>query len=147
ELFGEQPADDATDVLAEIRADYAHLSIDTSLQFAGEERIFITLLRTATLPSHAVADESHCATCFVARGIETHLAKQHQCVHCGVPSAVPRCAAPLPIGFLEGEQLCAEALSGNSRAFGCDLLRRRIGQVLHHLPADRRVRIQQPLYD
>jgi hypothetical protein len=47
---------------------------------------------------------------------------------------------------LEGEQLRADALGGDSRTLGRDLLRRRIGQVPHHLPADRRVRIKQPPY-
>ena len=41
----------------------------------------------------------------------------------------------------------ADALGGDPRALGRDLLRGRIGQVSHHLPADRRVRIKQPLYD
>src|SRR5882757_10256861 len=147
QLLGEQPVDDAPDVLVEVRADRGHLSIDTGLHLTGEERIVITLLWAATLPSHAVADASHRATCLVARGIETHIAQEHHDVHRGIPLTVPCCAAPPPIGPLEGEQLRADALGGDPRALGHDLLRGRIGQVPHHLPVDRRIRIKQPLYD
>src|SRR5207244_8212037 len=124
-----------------------HLSIDTGLHLTGEERIVITLLRAATLPSHAVTDVYNRATRLVARGIETHIAQQHQDVHRGVPPTGPRCAAPPPIGPLEGEQLRTDALGGDPRALSRDLLRGRTGQVPHHLPSDRRVRIKQPLYD
>ena len=135
-----------SNVLAEVRADCGHLTIDTGLHFTGEEGIVITLPRTATLPSHAVTDACHRAACFVARGIEANFAQQHQDVHCRVPSTVPRCAAPSPVGSLEGEQLRADALGGDSSLLGRDLLRRCIGQIPHHLPADRRVRIKQPFY-
>ena len=127
-------------------ADCGHLTINTGLHFTGEEGIVITLPRTATLPSHAVTDACHRAACFVARGIEANFAQQHQDVHCRVPSTVPRCAAPSPVGSLEGEQLRADALGGDSSLLGRDLLRRCIGQIPHHLPADRRVRIKQPFY-
>jgi hypothetical protein len=50
QLLGEQPVDDAPDVLAEIRADRAYLPIDTGLHLTGKEEIAITLLRAATLP-------------------------------------------------------------------------------------------------
>ena len=60
---------------------------------------------------------------------------------------VPRRASPRPVGPLQGEQPCAHALGGDPRALGRDLLRGRTDQVSHHLPADRRVRIKQPLYD
>jgi hypothetical protein len=107
----------------------------------------MTDLRAATLPSHAVTDESHRATCLVARGIEAQVPQQHQDVHRGVPSTIPRRAAPLPVGPLEGEQPGARALGGDPRALRRDLLRRRTGQIPHHLPADRRVGIKQPPYD
>ena len=133
------------DVLAEVRADRAHLSIDTGLQLTGEEGIVITLLRAATLPGHAVTDEAHRATCLVAGRIETQVPQQHQDVHGGVPPTVPRRAAPPPVGPLEGEQPRAHALGGDPGALGRDLIRGRTDQVSHHLPADRRVRIKQPL--
>ena len=88
----------------------------------------------------------HRAACLVAGGIEPHFAQQHQDVHCGIPPSVPRFATPPAVARLEGEQLRADALGGDSRALGRDLLRGRIRQVPHHLPADRRVGIKQPLY-
>ena len=135
------------DVLAEVGADRRDLPVDAGLDLAFEEGIAVTFLRAASLPRHAVADEAHRAARLVARGIETHVPQQHQDVHRGVPPAVPRRAAPPPVGPLEGEQPRARALGGDPRALGRDLVRGRIGQVAHHLPADRRVRIKQPAYD
>jgi hypothetical protein len=99
------------------------------------------------VPGHAVADEAHRAACLVARGIETEVPQQHQDMHGEVPPPVPRCTAPRPVGVLEGEQPRARALGGNPCALRRDLLRGRIGQVPHHLPADRQVRVEQPPYD
>ena len=135
------------DVLAEVGADRRHLPVDAGLHLAGEEGIAVAFRRAAPLPRHAVTDEAHRAPCLVARGIETHLPQQHQDVHGGVPPAVPRRAAPPPVGPLEGEQPRTRALGGDPRALGRDLVRGRIGQVPHHLPADRRVRIEQPVDD
>ena len=135
------------DVLAEVGADRPDLPVDAGLHLAGEEGVAVTLRRAATLPGHAVADEAHRAARLVARGIETHVPQQHQDVHGGVPPAVPRRAAPPPVGPLEGEQPRARALGGDPRALGRDLVRGRTDQVPHHLPADRRVRIKQPPYD
>ena len=43
--------------------------------------------------------------------------------------------------------LRASALGSDPRALGRDFFGRRADQVPHHLPADRRVGIKQPLYD
>ena len=103
--------------------------------------------RPAPLPRHAVADEAHRAPCLGARGIETHFPQQRQDVHRGVPPAVPGRATPPAIGRLEGEQPRASAFGGDPRALGRDVLGGRINQVPHHLPADRRVRVEQPVDD
>src|SRR5262249_4401629 len=121
--------------------------VDAGFQLTGEEGIVVTFLRAATLPGHAVTNEAHRAARLVARGIETHVTQQQQDVHGGVPPTVPRRAAPPPIGPLQGEQPCARTSSGDSCTLSRDLVRRRTDQVPHHLPADRRVRIKQPLYD
>ena len=113
----------------------------------AEEGIAVALLRAASLPRHAVADEAHRAPCLGARGIETHFPQQRQDVHRGVPPAVPGRATPPAVGRLEGEQPRASALGGDPRALGRDLLGGRISQVPHHLPADRRVRVEQPVDD
>jgi hypothetical protein len=135
------------DVLAEVGADRPHLPVDAGLHLTGEEGVVVTLLRAAALPGHAVADEAYRAACLVAGGIETEVPQQHQDVHGRVPPAVPRRAAPPAVASLEGEQPRAPALGGDPRALGRDLLGGRAGQVSHRLPADRRVRIKQPLYD
>ena len=143
-LLGQQPVDDAPDVLAEVGADRPDLPVDAGLDLADEERVVVRFLRTASLPRHAGTDEAHRTPCLVAGGIETHLPQERQDVHRGVPPAVPRRAAPPPIGRLEGEQPRARALGRDPCTLGRNLLRGRIGQVAHHLPADRRVRIEQP---
>src|SRR5262249_58561797 len=58
-----------------------------------------------------------------------------------------RRGAPIPLAILalDSEQPCAPALAGDAGTFGRDVLRRRISKVTHHLPADRRVGVQQPL--
>src|SRR5207249_8207981 len=144
QLLAEQPVDDAPDVLAEVGAARRHLAVDARLDLAREEGIAVAFLRAASLPRHAVADEARRAPCLGARGIETHFAQQRQDVHRGVPPAVPGRATPPAVGRLQGEQPRASALGGDPRALGRDLLRGRIGQVPHHLPADRRVLVEQP---
>src|SRR5207302_8525570 len=54
---------------------------------------------------------------------------------------------PLAILALEGEQPCAPALAGEPGALCRDVFRGRVGKVTHHLPADRRVGVKQPLDD
>ena len=48
---------------------------------------------------------------------------------------------------LLGEQLRTRTLGRDSCTLGPDLVRGPIDQVAHHLPADRRVRIKQPVHD
>ena len=54
---------------------------------------------------------------------------------------------PLAIQPLEREQPCAPTLARDAGTLGCNLLSGRINQVTHHLPADRWIRVQQPLDD
>jgi hypothetical protein len=141
------PVDDAPDVLAEVGADRPDLPVDARLNLAGEEGVIVRFLRTASLPRHAVANEAHCSPRLAAGGIETHLPQERQDVHRGVPPAVPRRAAPPPVGRLESEQPRSCAFGRDPCTLGRNLASGRIGQVAHHLPGDRRVRIKQPLYD
>src|SRR5207244_2004134 len=62
-LFAEQSVDQTADVLVEVRAGGRHLSVDARLYLACEEAIAVTLGRAATLPCHAVADQTHGAAC------------------------------------------------------------------------------------
>ena len=68
-------------------------------------------------------------------------------MHRRVPPAVPRRATPPAVGRLEGEQLRAGALGRDPCTLGRDLTHGRMRQVAHHLPADRRVRIEQPAHE
>src|SRR3989442_3498989 len=52
QLLGEQPVDDAPDVLAEVGAARRHLPVDARLHLAREEGIAVRFLRTASLPRH-----------------------------------------------------------------------------------------------
>src|SRR4029077_17564145 len=112
-----------------------------------EKSIAIALRRAATLPGYAVTHPPYRATCLLARRIETQVTQQHENVHGGVPSTVPRRAAPPAVGFLQREQPGARAHGGDTRALGRHLLRGRTGQVPHHLPADRRVTLEKPPND
>ncbi len=52
-----------------------------------------------------------------------------------------------PSSGLEREQPRAGSLGADPRTLGGNLLGGRIGQVPHHLPADGRIRIKQPVDD
>jgi hypothetical protein len=143
QLLAEQALDDALHILAEVSAARRDLSVDAGLDLAGEEGVAVIVRRT--LPGHAVTGETHRAARLVARGIETHVPQQRQDVHGRVPAAVPRRAAPVTVQSLLRKQLAAPALRRDLGALGGDLVRRRTDQVSHHLPADRRVGIEEPL--
>ncbi len=68
-------------------------------------------------------------------------------MHGGVPSAVPRCAAPAAIEPLETEQSRAEALGGDPRAFRGNLVPRSARQIAHDLPAKGWIGIEKPIGD
>jgi hypothetical protein len=106
----------------------------------------MAFLRAISLPRHPVVYEAHRPACLVARRIQTEVPQQREDVHRGVPPAVPCRATPPTIVRLEYKQPRA-ALGADPRALGRYFLRGRIGQVPHHLPAHRRVRIKQPVDD
>src|SRR5260370_8127029 len=54
---------------------------------------------------------------------------------------------PMAILPLQGEQPCAPALRGDSGTLRCNIVLRCFCQVAHDLPADRRIRVQQPARD
>src|SRR2546430_2131311 len=51
---------------------------------------------------------------------------------------------PMAVLRLKGEQPCAPAFVRDARTLGRDLFLRCIGEVAKHLPADRRIGVQQP---
>ena len=61
------------------------------------------------------------------------------------PLRLRRASVPQPILPPESQQPRAPAFGGNAGTLRGDLVGRRIGQVAHRLPANRRVRIEQPV--
>src|SRR4030095_6695556 len=59
----------------------------------------------------------------------------------------PHAALRIPRGRVRGERPRARAVGHDPDTLGRDLLVGSVSQVSHRLPADRRVRIKQPLYD
>ena len=109
---------------------------------AGEERT-----PAPALPPHAVTHAAHGEPCLLRRGVEPEEAEQQQRVRRRDPLRRVRAAAPLPVLALEREQPSAPTLRGDAGALGCDDVRRLVGEVAHHLPPDRGIRVEQPLRD
>ena len=82
----------------------------------------------------------------VARRVQTHVSQQEQGPK-GDPLGIGFRATPVAIRPLESKQLRAPSLHGHLRALGGDDIVGRIGQVAQHLPADRRIGVQQPVDD
>src|SRR5690606_29590917 len=142
---GEQALNDALHILPEISACRRDLTIDAGFHLANKEGVALVCL--PALPRHAVSDECQRTLCLLALRIETHIAQQRQDVHGGVPPAIPCHATPRPVLTLHGEESRSPALGGDLRPLCRHFRRWRIDQVSHHLPADRRVRIKQPVYN
>jgi len=68
-------------------------------------------------------------------------------VHRRVPSAIPGPATPAAVGSLKGEQPRPHSLRGNPGAFGGEQFAGLPLQVAHHLPTNRRIRVQKPVHD
>jgi hypothetical protein len=144
QLLAEQSVYEIADVLPEVRPGRSHLPVDARFYLAGEKAIAFALTRTRTLPRHVIADAAECQSRLGARGIETEESKQPQDVHRGVPTVVPSGTTPPAVGCLQREQMRGPALDSSLSALGSDFVRRRIGQVPHHLPANRGIGIEQP---
>ncbi|HSL43901.1 MAG TPA: hypothetical protein VK897_10760 [Anaerolineales bacterium] len=128
-------------VLAEVRADRHDPSVDARLHLALEERLIVP-----PMPGHVVTDQPDSAMSLRAGRVKSQVPQPHERKKTG-PLRIGRVPAPVTIGFLAGEQPGAPALSRNLRPLDRHRLIGRIGQVSHDLPADRRVRIKQPVCD
>ena len=93
-----------------------------------------------------VVDQRDGAKCLGAGRVEPHVPQPQERKETG-PLRIIRVAAPAAISLLAGEQARPPALRCDPGALDRHLLVGRVGQVSHRLPADRRVRIKQPLYD
>src|SRR5579859_1843099 len=161
-LLTEEPIDDAVDVLAEIRSQCDDFAVDARLDLAGKEGLAIVL------PRNVLADPADGLPRFQSFGIESESPQQHQAPRRGGPfrkeRALPlgwqgfppldrlsrgqsrgRALVPLAVMPLERQQTCAPALARDSGTLGRDVLLGRVGEVAHDLPADRRIRVQQPI--
>jgi hypothetical protein len=83
----------------------------------------------------------------LAVGIEPEASQQLQDVERVRPVLRPGLAAPPAVWRLEREQPGASALGRDPRPLGGDDVRRLVGQVAHHLPADRGLGVEEPIDD
>ena len=130
-------------VLAEVRADRHDASVDAWLDLAFEHRSAVPR-RPWVVPRRLVADKADRVASLLARRVEAHVA-QHQQGEQGDPLGIRLANVPQPILPPERQQPRAPALGRDAGTLGGDLVGRRIGQVAQRLPADRRVRIEQPV--
>src|SRR5262249_32383978 len=139
----EQPVDEPMTALAEVGAEPYDASVDAGLDLALEERRVAELRTKRDL----VSNEANGFPRRPARRIEPEIAEQHQCGHAGPPVRRIDSVAPVAVRALAGEELGAPTLRRHARTFrGHDFLGF-MGEVLHDLPADRRIRIEQPFDD
>jgi hypothetical protein len=96
-------------------------------------------------PDDVVSDPSYGCPSLRGRGIETEMSQEQQRVGGARPVLRILLSAPLSLVILETEQARSPSLLGNTGSFRRDRFRRRVGQVPHHLPAHRRIGIEQPV--
>jgi hypothetical protein len=108
------------------------------------------------LPATAFSYQRNGAAHAVVAGVDPEVAEQLKRRQGGGPrlalvAATPTlggeagAAGPLAVVTLQVQQAGTPALGADQRPFGRDLGRRGIGQVAQHLPADRRVGVEQPV--
>jgi hypothetical protein len=157
-LLAEQPLHDRRDVHAEVGAERDRPAVDARLHLPGEERLGVVL------PLDVVPHQGDGAAGRRAGRVEAERAQQRQAPGGGGPRGeqgaalrgaerLPpllclfgierrRAARPLAVRPLQREQPCAPALVLHPGSFGGYFAGRRVGQVAHHLPADRRVAVK-----
>jgi hypothetical protein len=132
----------------EIRADAQNSAIDARLGFAMKVRPVVQPLKHQPLV-HAV---DHCAS-LLAGGIETEIhqdgktvkSNQQVSVMLGQIASPPaRTSAPVAGRRLAGEQSGSPAFGCNPRPLGRNRVAGFPGEIPHDLPADGRVRIEEP---
>ena len=151
ELFSQQPRDDWIDLLAEVHAQRDRTAVDARLHLAGEERL------SSMLPPAPVANARDCmADASVVRidaeCVQQFQGRQRRCPRLPLahrsPVEVPReagAARPLAVFPLQRQQSGPPTLAGHPRALRFDDLGGRMDEITQHLPADGRVRVEQPV--
>jgi hypothetical protein len=74
-------------------------------------------------------------------GVETEVHQDNERIE---GDKVPLRPTPVTGRRLDGQKLRSPTLGCNARPLGSNLIGGRIGEVLHDLPADRRIRIEEP---
>jgi hypothetical protein len=152
ERVGHQAFDDAVDGLAEVGADRQREPVNARLGLALE------VGRVVRVPPDVLAREGDGAACLGAVGVQTEVAQEHERVVRRRPCVEERLrlidpswpvgpAVPSAVDALQREQLCAPALDRDACALGGNLGGSGVGEVAHHLPADRGIGVQQPIDD
>ena len=142
QLLLKQSVDETIACLAEIGADRKHPSVDTGLDLAFEERRVAELLAPGAAVAHLADGPSHP----IARRVHTEISQQLERVLGGDPGVRhERRAAPMAIRSLKVQQASAPTLRGHTRSLTRNARVGLADQVAHDLPADRRIRVEQPL--
>src|SRR3954454_9788430 len=95
-------------------------------------------------PRDALAHEGDRLLGPSARGVDAEVAQEHERIHVRPPERGAATIAPLAVGTLLIEQPRAPALRRDARPFRSHSASRSTRQIAHHLPANRRVALQEP---
>src|SRR6185503_8796923 len=140
ELFADQTAREALRRVPEVGAKRERAPVDAGLHLSLEERLAAELL----VPPEARLEARHRRNGGRFGAVHAGRAQQLHCEQGRQPywGAVPM---PRAVRSLAGENFGANPFARNARAFRVDRLRGGVRQIAHHLPADGRVRIEQPV--
>jgi hypothetical protein len=123
----------------QIRADGEDSAVDAGLRFAVKVRPVVERLKHE--PPGDAAD--HFASLF-AGGVETEVLQDDESVEGNQQASVLLRPTPVASRRLEGEKLGSEAFGCDARPLGCNRVGGFTGEVLHDLPTDGRVGIEEP---
>src|SRR5262249_40541748 len=139
ELLAQELAGQRLVRLFEIGAEAEDSAVDAGLRFAVKKAPVVVILK----PEPALDAADHFAG-IGARRIETEVLQDDQSVEGKEQAWAFLRPAPVAGTRLERENLRSPAFRCDARPLGCNRVRRFARQVPHDLPADRRVRIEEP---
>ena len=143
ELFAQQPIDEPIAALAEVCAERNDAAVDARLDLALEEG----RVAEPRSPRDAAAHEIDRVSRRRARRVDAEIAQEHQRVHVRPPERRRDAIAPLTVGALFLEQSRSPTLHCDARPLGANDLSRRVGEIAHDLPANRRIAVEEPVDD
>ena len=148
-MLGQELVGERVIRLFEIRSDSEDSAVDAGLGFSLEERPIVESLENQPL----LDATDHFETLF-ARGVEAEVLQDDETVKSNEQDSVPlwqiraevrRGLTPVAGRGLESEKLCSPAFRCDARPLGSDRGGGFTGKVLHDLPANGRVGIEEPL--